>query len=125
MVKEDSKHATAWRARPVDSVRRVICASARNSKTNQQDRASSTADQQAENRGDRELARKIRTAIIHDKNLSMYAHNMKGIARGGTVTLKGPVPGDEEKTAIESKAVEIAAAANVQNELTVKSKTEQ
>jgi len=34
------------------------------------------------------------------------------------------VPSDEEKTAIESKAVEIARAANVKNELTVKSKTE-
>jgi hyperosmotically inducible periplasmic protein len=95
-----------------------------NSKTNQQDRGSATADQQAENRGDRDLARKIRKAIIDDKNLSMYAHNVKVIARGGTVTLKGPVPSDEEKTAIESKAVEIAGAANVKNELTVKSKTE-
>jgi osmotically-inducible protein OsmY len=95
-----------------------------NSKTNQQDRGSVTADQQAENQGDRNLARKIRRAIIDDKNLSMYAHNVKVIARGGTVTLKGPVPSDEEKTAIGSKAVEIAGAANVKNELTVKSKTE-
>ena len=95
-----------------------------NSKTNQQDRGSAMADQQAENQGDRDLARKIRKAIIDDKNLSMYAHNVKVIARGGTVTLKGPVPSDEEKTAIESKAVEIAGAANVKNELTVKSKAE-
>jgi hyperosmotically inducible protein len=95
-----------------------------NSKTNQQDRSSVTADQQAENQGDRDLARKIRKAIIDDKNLSLYAHNVKVIARGGTVTLKGPVPSGQEKTAIESKAVEIAGAANVKNELTVKSKTE-
>jgi osmotically-inducible protein OsmY len=95
-----------------------------NSKTNQQDRSSVTADQQAENQGDRDLARKIRKAIIDDKNLSLYAHNVKVIARGGTVTLKGPVRSDEEKTAIESKSVEIAGAANVKNELTVKSKTE-
>ena len=71
-----------------------------------------------------ELARKIRKAIIDDKNLSLYAHNVKVIARGGTVTLKGPVPSDEEKTAIESKAVEIAGAVNVKDELTGKSKTE-
>jgi hyperosmotically inducible protein len=95
-----------------------------NSKTNQQDRGSATADQQAQTQGDRELARKIRKAIIDDKNLSMYAHNVKVIARGGTVTLKGPVSSDEEKTAVESKAVEIAGAANVKDELTVKSKTE-
>jgi hyperosmotically inducible periplasmic protein len=95
-----------------------------NSKTNQQDRGSATADQQVENQGDRDLARKIRKAIIDDKNLSLYAHNIKVIARGGTVTLKGPVRSDEEKIAIESKAVEIAGAANVKNELTVKSKAE-
>src|SRR6266853_5411242 len=95
-----------------------------NSKANQQDRGSATADQQAETQGDRDLARKIRKAIIDDKNLSMYAHNVKVIARGGTVTLKGPVPSGEEKTAIESKAVEIAGAAKVKNELAVKSKTE-
>jgi hyperosmotically inducible periplasmic protein len=73
------------------------------SKTNEQDGGSAMADQQAENQGDR---------------------NVKVIARGGTVTLKGPVPSDEEKTAIESKAVEIAGAVNVKNEFTVKSKTE-
>jgi hypothetical protein len=44
-----------------------------NSKTNQEDRGSATADQQAENHGDRDLVRKIRKAIIDDKNLSMYA----------------------------------------------------
>jgi hypothetical protein len=41
-----------------------------NSKTNQQYRSSVTADQQAENQGDRDLARKIRKAIIDDKDLS-------------------------------------------------------
>src|SRR6266404_2301510 len=95
-----------------------------NSKTNQQTRGSETAGQQSENQGDRDLARKIRKSIIDDKNLSTYAHNMKVIARGGTVTLKGPVRSEDEKTAIEAKAVEIAGAANVKNELTVKSKTE-
>ncbi len=79
-----------------------------NSKTNQQDRGSATADQQAENQGDRDLARKVGKAIIDDKNVPMYAHNVKVIARG-TVTLGGPVPSGEERAAIESKAVEIAA----------------
>ncbi len=95
-----------------------------NSKTNQQDRGSATADQQAENQGDRDLARKIRKAIMDDKSLSTYAHNVKVIARSGTVTLKGPVHNDDEKMAIESKAAEIAGATNVKNELTVKPKTE-
>jgi hypothetical protein len=58
-----------------------------NSKSNQQDRGSATADQQAENQGDRDLARKIRKSIMHDKNLSTYARNVKVIAQSGTVTL--------------------------------------
>ena len=57
---------------------------------------------------------------MNDKNLSAYAHNVKIIARNGTVILKGPVRTDEEKTAIEAKAVEIAGAANVKDETTVK-----
>jgi hyperosmotically inducible periplasmic protein len=97
-----------------------------NSKTNQQDRAKGrvTADQQAENPADRDLAKKIRKSITDDKNLSTYAHNIKVIARGGTVTLRGPVRNADEKTALEAKAVEIAGAANVKNDLTVKEKSE-
>ena len=97
-----------------------------NSKANQQDRdkGSATAEQQAENQSDRDLARKIRKSITDDKSLSTYAHNIKVIARGGTVMLKGPVRSEEEKAAIEAKAVEVAGAANVKNEMTVKPKSE-
>ena len=91
-----------------------------NSETNQQDRGSTTADQQAENQGDRDLARKIRKEIMDDRSHSTYARNVKVIARSGTVTLKGPVHSDDEKIAIESKAAEIAGAANVKTELNVK-----
>jgi len=96
-----------------------------NSKANQQDRdkGSATAEQQAENQADRDLARKIRKSLADDKNLSTYAHNIKVIARGGTVMLKGPVRSEEEKAAIEAKAVEVAGAANVKNEMTVKPKS--
>ena len=95
-----------------------------NSRVNNQERGAATAGQQAENPGDRDLARKIRKSIMDDKNLSTYAHNVKVIARGGTVILKGPVRSDDEKTAIEAKAVEVAGAVNVKSELTVKPKTE-
>ena len=97
-----------------------------NSKANQQDRnkGSATAEQQAENQTDRDLARKIRKSLADDKSLSTYAHNIKVIARGGTVMLKGPVRSEEEKAAIEAKAVEVAGVANVKNELTVKPKSE-
>jgi osmotically-inducible protein OsmY len=82
--------------------------------------AEPTADQAKNNSSDRETMRKIRKALMDDKSLSTYGHNVKIIAQGGHVTLKGPVHSDEEKTAIESKATEIAGTGNVTNELTVK-----
>ncbi len=54
-----------------------------------------------------------------DKSLSSYAHNVKVVTTNGTVTLKGPVRSDEEKSAIEAKATEVAGAGNVTSELTV------
>jgi hyperosmotically inducible protein len=56
-----------------------------------------TADQQKENARDRELTQNIRRALMQDKTLSSYAHNVKVIAQGGQVTLKGPVRTEEEK----------------------------
>jgi osmotically-inducible protein OsmY len=88
-----------------------------NTKTNKQ--ATTTADQQKNNKTDRELSREIRKAIVDDKSLSTYAHNVKVIAQHGSVTLKGPVRSEEEKRTIEQKAAEVAGAANVKNELTV------
>ena len=92
-----------------------------NTKMNQDERNSgNTADQQKENQSDRELARQIRRAIVQDKSLSTYAHNVKVVAQGGTVTLKGAVKSEEEKAAIEKKAAEVAGGpAKIQNELQV------
>jgi len=95
-----------------------------NTKVNQRDKdkAQPTADQQKENQPDREIARRIRRSIVQDKTLSSYAHNVKVIAQNGTVTLKGPVRSDEEKTAVEAKAAEIAGADKVTSQLEVKPK---
>ena len=95
-----------------------------NTKVNQRDKnkAQPTADQQKENQPDRELARQIRRSIVQDKTLSSYAHNVKIVAQNGTVTLKGPVRSDEEKSAIEAKAAEIAGADKVTSQLEVKPK---
>ena len=92
-----------------------------NTKANKEDRDKKavTADQQKENKSDREITRQIRKAIVADKSLSTYAHNVKVIAQHGTVTLKGPVRSEEEKTAVEQKAAEVAGASNVKNEITV------
>jgi hyperosmotically inducible protein len=81
------------------------------------------ADQQGQSDRDRELARKIRRAIVTDKSLSTYAHNVKIIARDGKVTLKGPVRSEEEKNTITAKATQIAGASNVKDDMTIKPKT--
>lgn len=92
-----------------------------NTKINQRDRDKTepTADQQKENGSDRETARKIRRAIVEDKSLSTYAHNIKIIAENGTVTLKGPVHSESEKHAVENVARTIAGEANVKSEIQV------
>jgi osmotically-inducible protein OsmY len=92
-----------------------------NTKVNARDRAkgAATADQQKENGTDRDLTQKIRRALMEDKTLSTYAHNVKVIAQGGQVTLKGPVRSDAERKAVESKAVEVAGAGHVTNQMSV------
>ena len=93
-----------------------------NTKVNKQDRASSepTADKAKDNRSDREIMQQIRKAVMDDKSLSTYGHNVKIIAQRGRVTLKGPVHSEEEKKSIEAKAAEVAGGGNVINQLTVK-----
>lgn len=92
-----------------------------NTKVNKRDRnaGEATADQQKMNSSDRELTRKIRRSIIDDKSLSTYAHNVKVISQNGSVTLKGPVRSEEEKSALEAKAVAIAGSGKIINELSV------
>ena len=93
-----------------------------NTKTNQRDRSANepTADQQRDNRSDRDITQQIRQAIVKDKSLSTYAHNVKVITQNGQVTLKGPVKSEDEKKAIEAKAAEVAGENKVTSELNVK-----
>ena len=97
-----------------------------NTKVNQRDRAEGavTADQQKENASDLALAKKIRQSLMNDKSLSMYAHNVKVVAQGGQVTLKGSVRSEHEKKSVEAKATKIAGAGRVTNEITVAPDTE-
>ena len=92
-----------------------------NTRLNKRDRdkAQPTADQQKENRSDRDLTKQVRRALVKDKSLSTYAHNVKIISRDGKVTLKGPVRSEEEKQAVEAKAIEVAGQGNVTNDIHV------
>src|ERR1700675_3491285 len=92
-----------------------------NTKVNTRDRAKGavTADQQKENASDRELTQNIRRELMQDKTLSSYAHNVKIVAQGGQVTLKGPVRTEDEKRTVETKAAEVAGAGHVINQMSV------
>ena len=96
-----------------------------NTKTNQRDRNQNepTSDQQKENGTDRVLVQQVRRALVKDKSLSTYAHNIKVIAQNGVVTLKGPVQSDQEKQAIEAKAAEVAGGPDkIKSEIDVANK---
>jgi osmotically-inducible protein OsmY len=81
-----------------------------NTKANRGDanKSAVTADQQNLNKDDTALTQKIRRAVMADKALSTYAHNVKIITQNGMVTLKGPVRSDEERKSIVAKAVDAA-----------------
>ena len=97
-----------------------------NTRINQRDRnpGEATADQQKSNPADRDLTSKIRRAIVDDKTLSTYAHNVKVISQNGTVTLKGPVRSDAEMKSILAKAQDMAGADKVVNEMSVQPENE-
>lgn len=81
---------------------------------------SQTADNQTNATTDRLLAANVRKAIIADKDLSIYAHNVKIITRAGHVTLKGPVKSEDEKKQVMTDAANAVPAEKISNELTVK-----
>jgi len=94
-----------------------------NTKVNKRDRDANqpTADQQKNTASDLDLSKNIRRSIMDDKSLSTDAHNVKVIAQNGTVTLKGPVKSDAEKSAIMSKAVSVAGSTDkVVDQMSVK-----
>ena len=84
-----------------------------------------TAEQQKETKTDRETTRQIRRALIKNKSLSTYAHNVKIITKDGKVTLKGPVRTEKEKGIVAKAAARVAGKKNVTNELEVAPKKEE
>ena len=78
-----------------------------------------TADQQSQTKEDLEITQKIRQAVVDDKSLSTYAHNVKIITIDGMVTLKGPVRSEDEKRTIEEKAGQIAGKDKIKSEIEI------
>lgn len=79
-----------------------------------------TADSQSTAKSDRMITRKVRRALMDDKDLSTYAHNVKIITVNGSVTLKGPVKSDEEKAKVTADAAGVVSTNSITDQLTVK-----
>lgn len=106
----------------VQSIKHVAASCAEPSRTSAGAAAKSqgpTADDQGMTAKDQEITRKIRAAVVDDKTLSTYAHNVKIITQSGMVTLRGSVANEAEKRSIETKAKTVAGDARVKNDLTV------
>jgi hyperosmotically inducible protein len=78
-----------------------------------------TAGDQSESEADRTISQNIRQALTADDSLSTNGKNAKIITIDGTVTLRGPVKSDQEKSAIGAKAQQIAGVKNVDNQLEI------
>ena len=84
----------------------------------QSQNASAGAAQQSNQSSDIAITRNIRRALIKDKSLSIAAHNVTIITKGGKVTLKGRVESAAEKQTVASAASSVAGAGNVEDQLT-------
>lgn len=93
-----------------------------NTKVNQRDKASDTlkATDQPNNGADIKVAADARRAIIDDKSLSTTAHNIKLVAAGGVITLRGPVNNNDEKAKVGRIVASVRGVTSVDNQLDVK-----
>jgi len=92
-----------------------------NTARNERDSAGATATpvDQGQNETDLSITAKIRQSVVDDKALSVNAENVKIITNSGTVTLRGPVKSEQEKSAIEAKAKQVAGVTRVDNQLEI------
>lgn len=92
-----------------------------NSKVNRRDAhgANPTPQNQPNDKADVALAASVRKAIVKDKSLSTAAHNVKLVAAGGVVTLRGVVRNADEKARVEDIATRTSGVSRVDNQLDV------
>lgn len=93
-----------------------------NTATNKTQAAKPTADQQKQDKTDLNITQQIRQLVTKDKALSTNAKNIKIITQNGNVTLAGPVGSEAEKSSVEAKAVQVAGAGHVKNEIQIAAK---
>ena len=104
-----------------DQPRQTAPVAADNSGVNERDRNDATkkSGDQAENEADRTISQNIRKAVVADASVSTNGKNVKIITSDGTVTLRGPVKSEQEKTNIGAKAQQVAGVKRVDNQLEI------
>lgn len=83
------------------------------------DGTTKTAGDQSESETDRTITQNVRQAVTADDSISTNGKNVKIITVDGTVTLRGPVKSEQEKTNIAAKAQQIAGVKKVDNQLEI------
>ena len=93
-----------------------------NTGKNERDRSgeTQTSGDQSNSRQDVNTTAAIRRAIVKDHSLSAMAKNVKIVTANGTVTLRGPVKSDAEKTKITELAESAGFNVKIDNQLEVK-----
>jgi hyperosmotically inducible periplasmic protein len=81
--------------------------------------ATKTSGDQSESDADRTISQNIRQAIVADDSVSTNGKNVKIITVDGTVTLRGPVKCENEKTNIGAIAQQIAGVKRFDNQLEI------
>lgn len=83
------------------------------------DGTTKTPGDQSESEPDRTITQNVRQAVTADDSISTNGKNVKIITVDGTVTLRGPVKSEQEKTSIAAKAQQIAGVKKVDNQLEI------
>lgn len=94
-----------------------------NTGINERDRTGSTMTplDQKNDKADLDTTQAIRKALMSDDSLSTTAKNVKVITEHGVITLRGPVPTETEKRAIEAAARAAAGNNRVDDQIDVES----
>jgi len=91
-----------------------------NTKANTLDRYNSlTPMDQGNSAAETKITADIRKGIMGEKNVSFNGKNVKIVAIGTRVTLRGPVKDDRERTVIEGIAKRTAGVSDVDNQLEI------
>ncbi|MBX3019896.1 MAG: BON domain-containing protein [Bdellovibrionaceae bacterium] len=79
-----------------------------------------SAEQQGLSAREAETTRRIREAIMNDPSLSMSAKNVTVVTRGETVTLRGRLVSEAERTRVEQIAKQKSGNHNVVNATSIR-----